>query len=324
MLKSDIRINLLREMKRIRFYEEEIVTRYSEQKMRCPTHLSIGQEGVPAALSQILTKEDLAVSTHRAHAHYLGKGGDGKKFIAEIYGKSTGCSGGKGGSMHLVDLSVGFKGSTAIVGNSIPVGVGLGLAQKLDNTNNISCVFIGDAAVEEGVFYESANFAAVKQLPVLFVCENNQYSVYSPLKVRQPIGRKIFEMVEGIGIPSSHGDGNDVESCYLLLDDIVNNMKKYGGPRFVELDTYRWREHCGPNYDNHIGYRTEEEFLKWKKRDPIAMHLNRLLADKVLDEEAIAAMDIEIKCEVDKAFQFAIESPYPDPKDAYKNIYKEL
>src|SRR3990172_8211928 len=153
-------------MKRIRRVEEEIAARYAEWKMRCPTHLSIGQEAVAAAVGSVLQRDDFAVSGHRAHAHYLGKGGNLRAMIAELYGKATGCSRGRGGSMHLIDLAVGFEGSTAIVSNSIPVGVGLALAAKLKETGQISCVFFGDGAVEEGVFYESVNFAAVKKLPV--------------------------------------------------------------------------------------------------------------------------------------------------------------
>ncbi|MES2963870.1 MAG: thiamine pyrophosphate-dependent dehydrogenase E1 component subunit alpha, partial [Bdellovibrionota bacterium] len=229
-ISPDIRLALAHEMRRLRAYDEAIAARYSEQKMRCPTHLSIGQEGAASALSQILRREDTAVSTHRAHAHYLGKGGDGKRLIAEIYGKVTGCAAGKGGSVHLVDTSVGFKGSTAIVGNMIPVGVGIGLALKLDGGDNVSVVYLGDAAVEEGAFYEAVNFAALKKLPVLFVCENNMYSVYSPLSARQPEGRRIFKMVEAMGVRSVEVDGNDVEATYLLMRDEVARIRETGAP----------------------------------------------------------------------------------------------
>ena len=182
-------------MYRIRSVEEEISKRYSEGKMRCPTHLSIGQEAVPSAFSQIAKKNDFAVSSHRGHAHYLAKGGNLKSMLAEIYGKKTGCSGGKGGSMHLIDLAVNFMGTSAIVGNSIPVGVGLGMSAKIKNTKQVSFIFFGDGAIEEGIFYESINFAIVKKLPVVFICENNLYSVYSPFSVRQPKGRSIFKKI---------------------------------------------------------------------------------------------------------------------------------
>ncbi|MFH1309967.1 MAG: thiamine pyrophosphate-dependent dehydrogenase E1 component subunit alpha, partial [Candidatus Omnitrophota bacterium] len=232
-------------MKRIRFTEETIARRYNEWKMRCPTHLCTGQEAIAAAAGLALRKDDFVVSTHRAHGHYLAKGGNLKKMIAEIYGKASGCSGGKGGSMHLIDKTVGFMGSTAIVGGTIPIAVGLALSIQLHGTDQISCTFFGDGAVEEGVFYESVNFAALKKLPVLFICENNFYSVYSPLKVRQPEGRKIYKMVEAIGIPSEQIDGNNAPEVYHKLKLAARSIRKGEGPRFLEFLTYRWREHCG-------------------------------------------------------------------------------
>ena len=164
-------------MLRIRHIESEIASRYKEGEMRCPTHLSIGQECVPSVIGELTTSEDKAVSTHRCHAHYLGKGGNLKKMISEIYGRKTGCSQGKGGSMHLIDKDAGFMGSSAIVGNSIAIGTGIGLSLKLKKLENISIVYLGEGATEEGVFYESINFAALKNLNVAFICENNLYSV---------------------------------------------------------------------------------------------------------------------------------------------------
>ena len=184
-MKTDLARQLLFSMKRIRMIEEAIAARYPDGKMRCPTHLSIGQEAVAAIAGILFADVDMAVSSHRAHAHYLGIGGNLNAMIAELYGKATGCSGGKGGSMHLVDRSVGFAGSTAIVANTIPVGVGIALAMKIKDSTGICCVFLGDGAVEEGVFYESVNFTALHKLPVIFLCENNFYSVYSPLSRRE-------------------------------------------------------------------------------------------------------------------------------------------
>lgn len=314
---------LLRQMKRIRLVEEEIAIRYSEGKMRCPTHLSIGQEAVAAAVGLALRSDDFAVSTHRAHAHYLGKGGSMKAMIAEIYGKSTGCSRGRGGSMHLIDLSVGFQGSTAIVANSVPVGVGLALSMQLQGTDQLSCVFVGDGSVEEGVFYESANFAVVRNLPVLFICENNMYSVYSPLHVRQPIGRKIHEMVRGMGLQVDHGDGNDVENVFRMTVDAVQKIRAGGGPHLLEFSTYRWREHCGPNYDNNIGYRTEAEFEEWRLRDPLALYEKKLFAEGRLTTEALYAINEKARAEIAEAFDYAEISPFPEPQDAFMHLYKE-
>jgi TPP-dependent pyruvate/acetoin dehydrogenase alpha subunit len=320
-MEKNIKIELYSKMVLIRTVEEMISERYNQQKMRCPTHLSTGQEAVSAAVGLALQNNDLAVSTHRSHGHYLGKGGNISRMIAEIYGKEGGCSKGRGGSMHLIDLSVGFMGSTAIVGNSIPIGAGLGLSLKLDKSDNISCIFIGDGATEEGVFSETVNFCAQKKLPVLFLCENNFYSVYSSLSVRQPIDRPIYKMVEAMGIKSYQGDGNDVFGVYKIALDIISSIREGYGPRFLELNTYRWREHCGPNYDNHIGYRPEDEFLEWKKKDPILLAEIKLLDDNILTQQMISSIARVAKNEVDKAFQFAENSPFPSKDNVYKYIY---
>ena len=304
----------------IRLMEETIAVRYSEQKMRCPVHLSTGQEAVSAAIGLAMKETDFAVSTHRSHGHYIGKNGNLNKMVAELYGKETGCSNGKGGSMHLIDQSIGFMGSTAIVGNSIPVGAGFGLSIKLNQTDQISCIFIGDAAIEEGVFAETVNFVALKQLPVLFVCENNYYSVYSSLKVRQPEGRSIFEMANSMGIPSSKGDGNNVEEVYELAIKSIEKIRSGKGPIFLEFTTYRWREHCGPNYDNDIGYREETEFLKWKQRDPISKYVQELQNINI-NKEQLNQIHEKAKMNVQNAFEFAEASPFPDKSATFQNIY---
>jgi pyruvate dehydrogenase E1 component alpha subunit len=322
-LDDNIKIELLHRMKLIRCAEETIANKYSEQKMRCPTHLSIGQEAVSAGIGLALRSDDYAVSTHRSHGHYLGKGGSLPAMLAEIYGKSSGCSKGKGGSMHLIDQSVGFMGSTAIVGNTIPIGAGLGLAIQLEKSDHVSCIFLGDATTEEGVFAESVNFCAQKKLPVLFICENNFYSVYSPLSVRQPAKRSTTKMVEGMGIQSQSGDGNNVQSVYNIASKAIEKIRTGKGPYFLEFSTYRWREHCGPNYDNHIGYRTENEFLKWKKKDPVLLYEKKLIEEGLITSNTIVKMDQSIEKDVEQAFVFAEESPFPDSEEAYEHVYFE-
>jgi pyruvate dehydrogenase E1 component alpha subunit len=308
-------------MYRIRTVEEGIALHYPEGKMRCPVHLSIGQESIPAVFAQSVDINDFVVSTHRGHAHYLAKGGNLNAMIAEIYGKSTGCAGGKGGSMHLIDLAVNFMGTSAIVGNSIPIGVGLALSTQLKGTDQISCVFLGDGAIEEGVFYESVNFAAVRKLPVLFICENNLYSVYSPLSVRQPKGRSIAKMVEAMGIEVAVGDGHNILSSYEIMKKAVNKVRDTGAPLFLEFTTYRWREHCGHGFDNDIGYRTQEEFLEWQSRDPL--NNLELQIQKKGSEVASSLNNIksEIDLEVERAFEFAENSPFPAQSGAYDGVY---
>ena len=289
--------------------------------MRCPTHLSIGQELVSAVFSILCKKNDYAVSTHRGHAHYLAKGGSLNKMIAEIYGKETGSSKGIGGSMHLIDPNVNFMGTSAIVGNSIPVGVGIGLSNKIKNNKNLSYVFFGDGATEEGVFYESINFAAVKDIPVIFICENNLYSVYSDLNVRQPKNRKIFELVKKIGINSDICDGNDASKIYLKFKKAINFVKKEKKPFFIEFKNYRWLEHCGPNYDNTIGYRSKKEFMKWKNKDSLKHIKNYLIKNFSLLK--IKNIENKIDKEILNSFKFAEKSKFPSEKNLFKKVYAD-
>ena len=312
--------SLYEELLKIRLIEEEISYRYSEEKMRCPTHIAIGQEAAAVGVCASLNKNDYAVSGHRAHHHYIAKGGNIKKLVAEIYGKETGCSGGKGGSMHLVDTDVGFMGSTAIVAGTIPVGVGLSFSQKLKHSENITCIFFGDAAIEEGVFYESVNFAILKNLPVLFVCENNQFSCFTHLSERQPQNRKIFEMVSGLGIDSSECDGNDVIAVQERTAQLVNKIKKGEGPKFLELHTYRWLEHCGPNYDDELGYRTINDIKKSRENDPIII-LEKKYPELIKSKKHTILKNLNTLTK--NAFKFAEESNFPNQEEAYENLYSE-
>ncbi|PIS02112.1 MAG: acetoin dehydrogenase [Chlamydiae bacterium CG10_big_fil_rev_8_21_14_0_10_42_34] len=301
---QSLSLDLYREMVRIRMIEEAIAEKYPEQKMRCPVHLSIGQEAVAVGVCKAALHTDYLISNHRAHAHYLAKGGDLKAMIAEIYGKSTGCCSGRGGSMHLVDKSVGMYGSTPIVGGSLPVGVGLAFATHLKQEKNVTLIFFGEGSTEEGVFAESLNFAALKKLPVLFVCENNFYSVYSPLEVRQPQERDRAAIARAHGILAKTGNGNDVEEVHLLAQEAIQSIREGKGPVFLEFTTYRHREHCGPNFDNNIGYRTEDEFHSWEKKCPIQFQSQRVQAD-------INGIRSSILTEIEEAFAYAEKSPLP-------------
>jgi len=310
-------------MMRIRHTEEQIAARYSQGEMRCPTHLSIGQEAVATGVGLVLRTSDMAVSGHRAHAHYLAKGGDLTAMLAEIHGKETGCARGKGGSMHLIDEAVGFMGSTAIVGGTIPVGVGLGLGMKLAGTDQVACVFLGDAATETGAFYEAASFAALRKLPVLFICENNLYSVYTPLEKRQPAGREIWRMAAALGLASNRHYGNDVEIVCAAAGEAVAAIRAGDGPQFLEFSTYRWLEHCGPNYDNDIGYRTQEEFRIWSEQDPVRTYADRLTTSGHIDGVWLSDAAAAIAAEVDAAFASARAADFPAPHEAAMHLYRE-
>lgn len=310
-------LTLLARMLLIRRAEEAIARRYPEQKMRCPVHLSIGQEAAAVGVCAALGSADQAVSTHRSHAHYLAKGGDLDALIAELHGKATGCCGGRGGSMHLSDRDAGFLASTAIVGNSIPVGVGMALAQQVNGLADVTCVFLGDGAVEEGVFYESANFAAVRKLPVLFACENNLYSVYSPLSKRQPAGRSLAQLARTIGLVAETVDGNDVQAVHAAASAAVAALRAGGGPRFIEMTTYRWLEHCGPFDDDPLHYRPHGELEDWKRRDPIRGELARLN----VDDAWLSHTERTIGARIEAAFAKAEAAPFPAPESARSGIY---
>lgn len=310
-------MQLLRAMTRIRMVEEEIARRYPEQEMRCPVHLSIGQEAAAVGICAALKDSDWAFSGHRNHAHYLAKGGDLKAMLAEIYGKAAGCCGGKGGSMHLTDRTCGFIGATPIVGSTVPIAVGAALTAQREGKGRVVVVFLGDGAMEAGVVHESLNFAALKNLPILFACENNLYSVYSPLEVRQPSNRTIAQVAAGHGVEVIHADGNNVENIYGKARDAVEKLRVGGMPVFMEMPTYRWLEHCGPGYDNNIGYRSEQEFLDWKENDPLRIQARN--TGSLLDTKEINEITLEIKA----GFEQAITASFPDPVAAAGNVYAE-
>jgi TPP-dependent pyruvate/acetoin dehydrogenase alpha subunit len=314
-------LNLYRSLTQIRHVEERIADLYSEQEMRCPVHLSIGQEAAAVGISSALDNNDYVMSGHRAHGHYLAKGGDLNSMLAEIYGKETGCSSGKGGSMHLIDRSVGFMGATPIVASTIPIAVGLAFAAKQRGENRVVVSYFGEGSTEEGVFHEALNFAVLKQLPIIFVCENNLYSVYSPLEVRQPAGRSVSDVAAGFGIRTDSADGNDVEAIAEIAKNAVTHAKNGDGPSFLEFPTYRWLEHCGPNYDNDIGYRTEAEFLEWKEKDPVRKYRDILIDRGTLSEQSIGQIDDDNATVMNEAVKFAKESPFPSVSTLDTDVY---
>lgn len=295
--------------------EEKIADLYPEEEIRCPVHLCIGQEAVAAGVCDALSRSDYVFSGHRSHGHYLAKGGDLKAMLAELYGKRTGCSGGKGGSMHLIDLSAGFLGSTPIVASTIPIAVGAALACQMRRQERVTAVFFGEAATEEGVFHESLNFAALKKLPVVFVCENNFYSVYSPLSVRRPRGINLCRLAEAGGVKSFGGDGNDVLEVRRLACKAVHRAREGSGPVFLEFKTYRWREHCGPGDDTDLGYRTRNELQEWRKKCPIEKLRRRMEREGLVSFGELEAMRAKIADEIEQVVSFAKTSPFSEPAE---------
>lgn len=312
--------SLHRAMLRIRLIEEEIAARYSEQEMRCPVHLSIGQEATAVGSCAALRRDDQIISSHRSHAHYLAKGGSLNAMLAEIYGRVDGCCGGRGGSMHLFDDVAGVIASIPIVGSFLPLGVGAAMSYRYSGQSRVCIAYLGDGAAEEGVFHESANFAAVKKLPVIFFLENNLYSCYTGLSDRQP-DRPLTELARPYAMPSYEVDGNDVLAVHAATSAAVADAREGRGPALIVAHTYRWREHCGPNYDNDIGYRTVEEFEAWQNRCPIRSFADNLKADGLLTEVEERSVTKELTAEINEAFAFAKTSPLPDPRTVTDYVY---
>jgi len=321
MINNSKRIQLYKELLRIRTVEYAISEKYNEQKMRCPIHLSIGQEAIAVGICSNLKKEDKVFTAHRSHAHYLAKGGSLKKMIAELYGKFSGCAKGKGGSMHLIDLDSGILGAVPIVGSTIPIGVGAAWAEKLKNSKNIVVIFFGEGATEEGVFQESLDYAALRKLPVLFVCENNSYSVYSSIEKRQSPNRSILKLAKSLGVDGFHLDGNDITKIYNKSKELLKIIKKKTKPFLLLLDTFRHLEHCGPSNDDILNYRSKKYINFWLNKDPIKRFEKDLLRRNILTDKIIRNLKQDIQSEIERAFSFAENSSFPTKKELHKDIY---
>jgi TPP-dependent pyruvate/acetoin dehydrogenase alpha subunit len=310
------------ELLRIRKIEVEIARRYTEQKMRCPIHLSIGQETIAVGICSALNIDDELVTAHRSHAHYLAKGGNLKKMIAELHGKETGCAMGLGGSMHLIDIPNNITAAVPIVGSTIPIGVGKAWANKIENKKSIVVIFFGDGATEEGVFFESLNFAALHQLRVIFVCENNNYSVYSNKKNRQYKKRSVVKIAESIGVKSIKFKYHDLEKIFSISSELVKKIRKKSQPYFLEINTYRFLEHCGPNNDDYLNYRPKHEIKYWLKNDPVKLIKNKLIRSDLRYIKLLQKVNQNIDNEINIAFKYSINSKFPKKKILSKYIYK--
>ncbi len=308
---------IYRSLFRIRRVEEEVARVYPTDVIKSPVHLSIGQESVSVGLCEALRPDDAAFGTYRSHALYLAKGGDLRAMIAELYGKATGCAGGKGGSMHMIDVAAGVFGSSAVVGTTIPHAVGYAFAVKLRREPRVvACVF-GDGAVDEGVFYESLNFAALKRLPVLFVCENNCYAIHTHQRLRQRVPDTCAR-VAALGIPSERIDDGDVLRIAERATAAALAMRGGdGGPVFLECMTYRWKEHVGPGDDWNLGYRDRSEAEPWMRNDQVA----KLAAS--IDPALRKSIEASVEAEIADAFAFAERSPFPDPGALYTQVFRE-
>ncbi len=307
---------LYRSLYRIRRVEEEIARIYPSDKIKSPVHLAIGQEAVAVGVCEALRTDDVVFGTYRSHAVYLAKGGDLRRMMAELYGKRSGCCRGKGGSMHLIDLEAGVMGTSAIVGTHLPQAVGYAYAVRLRQEDRVVACIFGDGAVDEGVFHESLNFAALKRLPVVFVCENNFYAIHSHQRSRQA-NPDICEQARSYGIAAERIEDGDVLRIYERVRKVVEEIRRGNqGPFFFECRIYRWKEHVGPNDDFHTGYRSLREAEPWMARDPV-----RRLAE-LLDPKERAAIEADVEEEIREAIAFAEADSFPADYELYADLFK--
>lgn len=314
-------LELYRKMLLIRRFEEKIIEVYPAQDMKTPVHLYIGEEAVAAGVCANLEQDDYLFTNHRSHGHCLAKGAEPKRLYAEFYGRIGGYCKGKGGSMHPAAPEYGILGASAIVGGGIPLAVGSALASRMKQDGKVSVVFFGDGASDEGVFHESLNFAALKRLPVLFVCENNYYATSSHQSARhaQP---DIFKKSAAYGIPGFQIDGNNVLEVYQTAQAAVERARNGAGPTLIECKTYRWKGHVGPEADYKKGCRPKDELEQWMEACPLKGYMQFLAEHHVLSEEQHHRMQQTIDSELDTALQFAKSSPFPKKEELLNDVYR--
>jgi TPP-dependent pyruvate/acetoin dehydrogenase alpha subunit len=308
---------LYRSLYRIRRVEEEIARAYPSDCIKSPVHLSIGQEAVSVGVCAALEAHDVVFGTYRGHALYLAKGGSMRAMVAELYGKATGCTRGKGGSMHLIAPEQGVMGMSAVVGTTIANAVGYAYALKYRRQDAIVASFFGDGATEEGVFAESLNFAVLKKLPILFVCENNGYAIHTHQSRRQG-NPDICARARAHGMPAELLDGSDLPGLVERSRAVVARIRSGEGPWFFEVKTYRWREHVGPGTDYHLGFRSEAEAEPWQHADAVPRMAERI---HPLERNHI---EREVEEEVRDAFAFADASDFPGPAELATDVFKEV
>ena len=318
---KDLLMEMQRRMLRIRRFEERVIQLVERGEIVGAAHSYIGEEAVAVGACLALRDDDWMTGNHRSHGHPIAKGGDVNKAMAELLGKSTGFCKGKGGSMHLADFSVGILGESGILGSSIPTAVGAALGSQLQGTDRVAVPFFGDGASNEGAFHESMNLAAIWKLPVVFLCENNQYAVTSSFK-KMVASENISDRAAAYNIPGVLVDGQDVIAMYEAVSEAVARARAGDGPALIEGRTYRYYDHSlGLNRIVRDPYREEEEVEHWKRRDPILIHGERLLSQGIATQAELDAMESEIASQIDEATEFARQSPYPEPSALFEDMY---
>lgn len=305
-------------MKKIREFELKAAELFEKNKVPGMIHTSVGQEGSSVGACLALNVDDYILSTHRGHGHYIAKGGDAAAMLAEICGRETGTNGGRGGSMHIMDPTIGMLGANGIVGGGIPLSTGVGYSIQVRKTSQVCVVFFGEGAANEGSFHESLNLAALWNLPVIFICENNLYAELSHMK-HQTKTTDIAKRAAGYEMEGKIIDGNDVLQVFETVTDAVAKARQGGGPTLIECKTYRWHGHFVGDMQK---YRTKEEVEQWKALDPVANFRNALHAKGVLSEAELLAIDEEVKEQAAAGEAFALESPLPNPETLLQYVYQ--
>ncbi len=319
-LSSSEMIQLYRKMVTIRLFEEKIVDLYARGLVPGLAHLYVGEEAVAAGVCANLREEDYITSTHRGHGHVIAKGAELKYMMAELFGKKTGYCKGKGGSMHIADVTIGILGANGIAGGGIPIAVGAALSSKMRKTDQVTVCFFGDGSSNNGTFHEGLNFASVHQLPVVFVCENNLYGISVSQKQHQVI-RDISIRAAAYDMPGTTVDGNDVMAVYEASGEAIRRARAGKGPALLECKTYRWRGHHEGDPNQGKRYRRMEEIEEWTKKCPIRRFQEKLIAKKVLTGAKSKKIWEDVQKEIDGAVEFAKDSPFPEPQDIYEDVY---
>jgi len=321
-ISDEVLLGLFRTMLLIRRFEEKIVEVYPLQDMKTPVHLCIGEEAIAAGVCAHLRKEDYVFTTHRGHGHCLAKGMEPGILYSEFYGRKSGCCKGKGGSMHPASREHNVLGTSAIVGGGIPLAVGAALASRIRGDKRVAVSFFGDGASEEGTFHESLNFASLKKLPVIFVCENNHYATNSPISARQPHSNIVMKAY-GYGISGIQVNGNDVVEIYKAAQEAIQIARSGGGPALIECKTYRWKGHVGPDCDYEKGCRPRQELEDWMDKCPVAAFREYLINRNIIDEKGFMAIERGIDADLEVALQSARESLLPERDDLFRDVYHE-
>ncbi len=316
---KEVNLEFYKKLYLIRRSEEKIIEHYFENEMKTPMHMSMGAEAIAVGISQALKPQDQVFGTYRSHALFLAKTGDVDDFFAEMYGKETASSKGRGGSMHLCSPDYGFMGTSAIVASAIPVAVGCAFANKQANNGKVVAVFFGDGAVEEGVFWESLNVACLMKLPVLFVCEDNGLAVHTSKSERHGY-KSITDVVSKFDCLVYEEKTTDVEVIYKLAHGIVERTKTAQMPCFLRLRYYRYLEHVGVNEDFDAEYRSREEFERWYKKDPLNLQKKKLLKLKVKKQE-IVKLERDIDNQIDNSIRLAKKAQFAGLSELYKDVF---